>query len=124
MNNKGFTLLELIGAVVILAIIMLIALPAVLNMLTEGQNTVDKAAKDIVISAANKYVGEHKSDSKYIRATGTEIKNHGEISTDTLKDEGYLEETVYDKYELDDDCVVVTSNNRKYFYEYKEDCGL
>ncbi len=122
MKNKGFTLLELIGTVVILAIIMLIALPAILSMLTEGQKTVDDAAKEIVKSAANKYVGEHKSEVKYIRATGTSIKNHGEISTETLRDEGYLEKEVYDKYELNNDCVVVTSNNKKYFYEYKEDC--
>lgn len=49
MNRKGFTLVELLGVLVILSIIMLIAVPNVISIM-------DKNKKDIYVSDAKKFV--------------------------------------------------------------------
>ena len=79
MKNKGFTLLELIGTVVILAIIMLIALPAILSMLSDGQSKVDDSLIGLVESAANQYVQEHLSDFPKQLETVSGVRNNGTI---------------------------------------------
>ena len=122
MKNRGFTLIELVGTIIVLAVITLVALPATLSMLNHGQKTADDSVKEIVKSAANKYVSEHKNESQFSKALGESKKDNGVVYTSKLKDEGYLADDIYDKYELIGSCVLVTSNNQKYFYEFKENC--
>lgn len=124
MKKNGFTLIELIGVVVILSIIALIVFPATLSVLQKGQSEVNDSVKQVVIGAAGKYVNENKDNYKKQIGNTTEnnLKNNGEVSTKTLLDEGYIESDIYEKYNLEGSCIVVKSNSRKYFYEYKEGC--
>ncbi len=127
-NSRGFTLIELIGAIVILAVIALIAFPAIISVLDSGQTKVDSATKDLVISATNKYVSEHVNDFPKKKGSGANDDDtsqnrtytNGNITTTELMENGYLEPTVYNKNcEIQDDYVTVTSNTKRYFYEYK-----
>ena len=59
MKNKGFTLIELIGTIVILALIALVVFPATLSVLNKGQNEVDNSVKETIIAAAHKYVTDN-----------------------------------------------------------------
>ena len=133
MKNKGFTLIELLGTIVILAIIALLAFPAVLSMLNNSQNETDEASKQLMISAARDYVNNHVND--YPRALETdkdkkEYGTNGEISGQTLVENGYISSnTINSKKncEMLNDVVKVTSDSKKYFYEYiskndKEKC--
>ena len=61
MKKNGFTLIELIGTVVILAIIALVVLPATLSVLNQGQDEVDKSVIQVVESAGNSYVNANKN---------------------------------------------------------------
>lgn len=124
MKKNAFTLIELIGVVVILSIIALIVFPATLSVLQKGQSDVNDSVKQVVVSAAGKYVNENKDNYPKQIGNNTEnnLKNNGIVSTKTLLDEGYIESDIYEKYNLKDTCVTVKSNSKKYFYEYKEGC--
>ncbi len=123
MKNKGFTLIELIGTVVILAIIALVVLPATLNVMKSSQEEVDKSVIQIVERAADEYVHNNLNDYPKQLETQTEKKDNGTISVQELVNKGYIEQSVYDKHEnIHDSCIKITSNSQKYFYEFKKEC--
>ena len=45
MNKKGFTLIELVGTILILSLVVLIAIPAISRSLNNGVNNVDEQLK-------------------------------------------------------------------------------
>ena len=128
MKKNGFTLIELIGTVVILAIIALVVLPATLSVLNQGQDEVDKSVIQVVESAGNSYVNANKNlYPKQLESLdkGTEDtrKSHGTVSTVELVNKGYLEKSVYDKNEdIQNACVKVTSDSKRYFIEFSKEC--
>lgn len=104
MNKRGFTLVELIGVVVILGLIALVAFPSLLNQIDSSKKQVSDSQKAIIISSAKNYVDENKNDYA--------DKTSFEISTDTLIDSGYLSEGIISSYS--DSKIVVTYNNGEY----------
>lgn len=63
-NNKGFTLVELLGVVVVLLAIMLVAIPSVASTYEKNKNKIDEQKKQNIISAAEIYASVHlKSDN-------------------------------------------------------------
>jgi len=79
MKKNGFTLVELIGTIVILSLIMLIIIPNVSNSMKKGVEDADKKAKEGIELAAQNYV----ADNGYIAC----------IDVSTLVNNGYLDET-------------------------------
>lgn len=62
-NNKGFTLVELLGVIVVLLAIMLVAIPSIASTYEKNKQKIDKQKKQNIISAAEIYVSVHlKSD--------------------------------------------------------------
>ncbi len=104
MNKKGFTLVELIGVVVILGLIALVAFPALLNQIDSSKKQVSDSQKALIISAAKNYVDENKNDY----ADKTEF----EISADNLIKKGYLSEGIISSYS--DSEIIVTYNDGEY----------
>lgn len=85
-NNKGFTLVELLAVLVILSAIMGIAIPSITSSMERSKEKQNEQKKEMLESFAELYVTDHKnaiyknlvsSDSCFI-----------EIST--LKTKGYL----------------------------------
>ena len=125
MKNKGFTLIELLGSITLLAIIALLAFPAILNLLNGSQNEIDKAKIDYIESAAAEYVNDHTTNYKKIK------DNVYTVSVPTLVEQGYISDTMLDSEgDISSWCVVVkvvenTSNNIKdikYTYEFNANC--
>ncbi len=124
MKNKGFTLIELLGSITLLAIIALLAFPAILNLLNGSQNEIDKAKIDYIESAAAEYVNDHTTNYKKIK------DNVYTVSVPTLVEQGYISDTMLDSENIGNWCVVVkvvenTSNNIKdikYTYEFNANC--
>jgi len=129
MKKNGFTLIELIGTVVILAIIALIVLPATLSVLNQSREEVDEATIQMVESAANSYVNANKNLypkqlESLDKGTKDSRKYNGVISTNQLVDKGYLEKSVYDKNEnIQNACVKLYSDSKKYFTEFTKECS-
>jgi len=108
MNKKGFTLIELVGAILIIALIALLAFPALTSMLNAGQNKVDESVKEVLKTAAATCVNEN-------------VNNYSTLcnSVDKLKDNGYISITFYNKYEdIHGKSVTITKKNNKYCYKY------
>ena len=86
MKNKGFTLIELMGVIVILGIIGLIVMPVIQGTIKENTTKLckdqikifEKAAKNYVASNPYKDYNDQKNNSKTLKQ---------------LVDEGYLEES-------------------------------
>lgn len=109
MNKKGFTLVELIGVVVILGLIALIAFPSLLNQINSSKKEISELIEEIVISSSKSYVENNSQNSpkKYC------------IPIEELIDDGYLAKEMV-KEELDklkSKSVMVTYYDNKYNYE-------
>lgn len=104
MNKKGFTLVELIGVVVILGLIALVAFPSLLNQINSSKKQVSDSQKALIIAAAKNYVDENKND--YANKTSFEI------SVDNLIEKEYISEGIISSYS--DSKIVVTYNNGEY----------
>ena len=107
--NKGFTLIELIGTVVILAVISLIAFPAILNMLNNSNNELDKQTQEFIKSAALDYVHDNKDNYS------------SSISVGTLMESGYISTSIVcDNCEITNDTISVKKDGEKYTLTYNE----
>lgn len=63
MKQKGFTLAELLGVIVLLAIIALISFPPVIRQLQSAKDSVSTATMDVISNSAKLYLKE--SPDKY-----------------------------------------------------------
>ena len=126
MKNKGFTLVELLGTIILLAVIALIALPAILNALTTSQAEIDSSYKDAALAAARTYVNDNMDSFPKALESATSKKeygNQGNITVQFLLNEGYLTDSsinAEDTCEMMNDYIKVTSDSKKYIFEYNE----
>lgn len=69
--KKGFTLVELLGVIIVLGIIGLLAFPPIINLIRTERNNVSEATLKLIYSAAEKYMDENrdtypiKEDTEY-----------------------------------------------------------
>ncbi len=96
MNKKGFTLIELLAVIVILAIILLIAMPIVLDVINEARRgAFDSSAMGLVKTAENEYM---RSTLEGASGEETYVWIDGTVSPDLEysgqgPDEGYIHVT-------------------------------
>ena len=126
MKNKGFTLTELLGTIVILAIIALVAFPAVLGLLNNSQDETDEALQNFAISGARNYVNDNMDSFPKSLSTSSSVRTYGSagnLTVQKLVDEGYISDATIDSTkncEMLNDYVKVTSDSKKYLFEYIE----
>ena len=126
MNKKGFTLVELLGTIILLSVIALIALPSVISLLTTSQEEINNSYRSAAINAARNYVNDNMDSFPKALESATEKKEYGEngnIKMQTLLDEGYLTDSSINKEktcEMMNDYIKVTSDYKKYDFEYIE----
>ena len=117
---KGFTLVELIGVVVILGLIALVALPPILNSIRKTQGNISDASQKILYSAAEVYVSENINS--YPRVDGSVYC----ITIGSLVSNNLLPTKVYDAVtgeEIGQDNIVeVSVNQGQYSYNLNNNC--
>ena len=107
MNKKGFTLVELLGVIVILFVVYGIAVIGYKNVSSKIKQTYYDGQEEIILQSASDYYSYEKND---------DIK---EINVEELINNGYLEK-VYDRNnnlcDLDNSKVIIEKddNNTKY----------
>ena len=111
MKKNGFTLIELIASVTILALIALIAFPAILNSLSSGQAKVDDGVKKVVESAAEAYANDYDTFSS--------------VSVCKLAQEGYISTSFFEKNKklIGAGLVSIANNGSKYTYSFQATGG-
>ena len=100
LNNKGFTLIEVLAVVVILSIIMIIAIPSIKSSIERSNSKKDKALEKVIKSEAELYLSYYKSS---ITLDGGKCF----ISIGDLSGEGYVDEEDLEGY--DKACLVYES---------------
>ena len=122
LNNRGFTLVELLAVIVILITIMSIAIPTISSSLERSKDKQNKAKIKNIEAAAELYITDNKNainviDGKYCTIEINKLE--GYLNSDDLKDvdnksfEGVIlyngTEIRYsggeDEYEISGDCI-------------------
>ncbi len=108
--NKGYTLVEVLGVIIILILLTALVLPNVINSIKSSTNKSDELMEDIIISSAKLYMSDNYSDMK--------IDNGFTycISLSTLVKNGYLETPI--KYNNMDDVTGIKSVKVTYTNKY------
>ena len=86
-NNKGFTLVEILAVLTILAFVVLITVPSLTNILNKSKEKTKLEQYNLIIDATKKYISEYNIefdfDNQYI------------LSLNTLKKSEFLEDRDY-----------------------------
>ena len=119
MNKKGFTLVELLGVIIFIALLSLVMFPNIINSFFEASNDLDKATEKIIIEAAKDYYSEKEDDIAKMDycLTVYMLQTEGLLSYDIKDSDGKLIDSnrivkIYkngSKYEVDATCEVTTS---------------
>lgn len=80
MKNRGFTLVELLGVIALLAAIMLLVYPNVLEKVQEKENDMIEKKQKLIYNAAYDYLYENKADYP-IRAGKVYCLNMGYLAS-------------------------------------------
>ncbi len=119
--KKGFTLTEMLGAIVILAMISLIAFPPILSRIKDSTKKENESVEKLVINSAKSYVNTNKN--KFVLTNGKTYC----ITLQKLVDENLLRSSIIDSNtdkEIDLSKVVkVTVSGGKYNYTYNPSGG-
>ncbi|MDD3048630.1 MAG: prepilin-type N-terminal cleavage/methylation domain-containing protein [Bacilli bacterium] len=92
MNKKGFTLLELLAAVIILGILALIIIPTVLKTTDQFKEEAYNAMIKNVENATRIYINRNKDDITNINVVDSDIS----ITLQTVIDSGLLKAPIKD----------------------------
>lgn len=83
LNNKGFTLIEVLAVIVILSILMAIMVPSVGNIMKKNKEDNYQNLKDSIISAAKIYV----SDNRYQIIVGSCTTTNTKVDVLSVNDQ-------------------------------------
>ena len=115
LTTLGFTLVELLAVIVVLAIVLIIAVPGVLSIINKTKDNALDRQKDMIKEASRLYV---TSDNN-VTWVGEDTKMTT-VTLDTLKTKGYLDQKMMDpktKKEITCAKTVITKTGSKYDYD-------
>lgn len=84
--KKGFTLIEVMAVILLIGLLVVFAIPSVVNQVGKKSEEVDQVTEEIIYAATELYMN-HKN----IVVSGNEI--YCEITLQELIDEGYLDKS-------------------------------
>ena len=109
--KKGFTLVELLAVITLLALVVMISLPAIINKINDHEQKLSDALYNSVIAATNIYV-ENNPDK-------VGVSTH-HIKFSTLVSENLLDSSILKDYK--DYCVKVSYRSNQYQYDIEKSC--
>ena len=82
MNKKGFTLVELLGVLVVLSVILMIAFPLITTYINKSKQKAYDTQMEIIMTGLKNYANEHKevlpvNDADYVTFTLGQLKSLG-----------------------------------------------
>lgn len=123
MNNKAFTLIELLGVIVILSLLLLVIVPNVTGSIKKGQEEADNDTKDSIVLGARNWLSDNKA----------KVTSSYTVKVSDMQNEGYLPDNIKlpsKGCSLDNASVTITVTNlsngqKKYDYKYNpvNDCN-
>lgn len=120
-NKKGFTMIELLGAIVILGILSVLAITSITRLLNKAKDTQDEQQKSILVTAAESYMQSNRD--RLPKSVGETVN----VTAQTLKDKHYLKSDISNS--KGEDCMTNTfvkvykASKTKYEYTPIVLCG-
>ncbi len=115
MKNKGFSLVELLAVIVMIAILAGICTPIIISVINDSRQRAYDRQVTMIESAAERYVNENALEF-----------NGNKLSVATLKSKGYLKDEVIKNPKRPsiqmNGCVNITVSGNKNTYQYSETC--
>lgn len=113
MNKKGFTLVELLAVIVILALILAIAVPAISNVIQESRNRAYLENVSMIVKAAENYLISN------FHSSPTNVGDSIQLSLSDLKTGNYISSIAdFDSIGLTCNGYVVVTKTNSIDYEY------
>jgi len=117
-NMRGFTLIEVMGVIILLAVIGLIVTPLITSLMNDGREKTNEVQIKAIKSAAKNYITENK----YFLDCSVKC----DITLGELKKEGYLYEgditnIKNNQIYSDNDIVRIQKEDNKYKYIFPVD---
>ncbi len=70
LNNKGFTLVELLGVIIILVVILLIAIPSITSTVSRNKDQELEAKQQLIVAETKLYAEAHqRTEANFIAGT-------------------------------------------------------
>lgn len=120
MNKKGFTLVELIGVITLLAVIVVISVPIVTSSIKNTKNKAYNEQVNTIVNNAKKWVvlNGPKTDTSFSISLQELIDAHlieDDVIIDPRDDSNMLEEgaCVFVNYEV---------SSKSYLYTFRDNC--
>ncbi len=122
--KKGFTLVELLGVIILLGVIMLIAFPIIDKTIDDSKKEAYDMQIKMILEAAHNWAidnaGQLPNDDSEFKLTITELIEKGYIKD---VENGTIQNPL-DKTQPMNGCVVIKYSNEynQYIYNYNEKC--
>ena len=118
-SRKGFTLVELLGTIVILSLIVIVAFPAIISQMKKSNESIDSSVKHLVETAARDFMND--SVESYPKPLQGKTTTYGTKKVIDLIAAGYLEQTYADKHcKIKNDTITLGADDKKYIVTYNE----
>ncbi len=133
-KNRGFTLVELLGVIIILALLSLVMFPNIISSFFDVSNKLDDATKLLVIEAAKDYYADNRDNIENLDycVTVSNLQAAGLLSYDIKDSDGKVIPTDLivkisnhgTKYEVDEKCVVSSEQIKEAARSYYNDGNI
>lgn len=124
--EKGFTLVELLVAISILGIILVIAIPQVINIQSENKNTKYEKYADTIMASGKLYTDSYAKDMFGNNPSGCQIITYKDLKAKNLVKDFKANGISCDTYAADGKTsltyVKVLKSNENYYYEVAIKC--
>ena len=95
MNNKGFTLIELIATIALLSVIVIISFVSINGVIQKSRVNDCQSLRSDIKAAASQYVSNKRYDKSFVSSvTGTSVAING----NKLVSEGYLSSPIINPF--------------------------
>ena len=118
LNNKGFSLIEILSVILILSIILAIAIPDTTYSIKKGEDKISSINDEVILSAANIYVEEFQDELNWYMDNNLKIAC---FPTYKLEEKGYLTNDNLKSYR--GKYIKVMQNNGLNSYYFTDTCN-
>ncbi len=124
--RKGFTLVELLGVIVILGLIAMIAIPTINSALNSSREKAYDEQVRTIVEASRTYMSKNslklpsQAEGNNCCLSVATLQKSGLLTSDDIKNPKYQKDSEEEekKYENFNGSVIITFTNNKYKYEY------
>lgn len=115
-NKKGFTLVETMGVLILLAVILILIIPSLTKWLKGADSSIDDATRKLILVAVEDYINE--SDNVIFEASEYEYC----LGLSELINAGYVSEESVSKLEGKNITIKITYTSGKTKYDFDSEC--